>query len=46
MRTGWLNLSNKWYYLNDDGSMMTNKIVDGWYIDQNGIASPINANIS
>lgn len=40
MKKGWLYYNNKWYYFNVDGNMVTNTIIDGWIIDNNGVASP------
>ena len=39
MKTGWLNDNGSWYYLDSDGSMAVNRIVDGWNIGQDGKAS-------
>ena len=36
MQIGWKESNNKWYYLNPDGSMATNKTVDGYYLASNG----------
>ena len=38
MQTGWKLINNNWYLFNESGKMLTNKIVDGWKIDKNGIA--------
>lgn len=36
MKTGWLNYNNKWYYLNADGTMASNKVVDGYKLSLEG----------
>ena len=41
MRTGWLELKNKSYYFNEDGSMAIGaKEIDGqnYFFDENGVA--------
>ena len=42
MKTGWLNDNGIWYYLHTSGEMATNTIIDGWKIDSNGVATPLN----
>lgn len=37
MKTGWLNDNGTWYYLNDSGVMVTDTVIDGCTIDENGI---------
>jgi len=37
MKTGWLNDNGTWYYLNDSGVMVTDTVIDGYIIDENGI---------
>ncbi len=39
MQTGWLNYNNYWYYLYENGIMARNTWVDGYYINDNGIAN-------
>ena len=39
MKTGWLNDNGIWYYLKNNGDMATNTTIDGWYIDDKGIAT-------
>lgn len=36
MDTGWLKYSKKWYYLDNSGKMLTNTIVDGYKIGEDG----------
>lgn len=36
---GWKNIDGKWYYFNEEGYMVKDRDVDGWYIDSNGIAT-------
>ena len=38
MQTGWVQDNGKWYYFDQSGYMEHNTIVDGYYIDSNGIA--------
>jgi len=40
MKTGWINDSGKSYYLKSDGSLATNTVVDGTYVDFKGAAQP------
>ena len=40
MQTGWLNDNSTWYYMYDSGVMATNTVIDGWIIDDNGVANP------
>ncbi|SHE37088.1 cell wall hydrolase/autolysin [Clostridium fallax] len=40
MTIGWLFIDNNWYYFQSNGAMATNTVVDGWSIDNNGIATP------
>lgn len=42
MVTGWLEIDGKWYYFNpvsdgNRGIMVTDLVVDGWYVDQDGV---------
>ncbi|MGG7060663.1 cell wall-binding protein, partial [Clostridium tertium] len=39
MKIGWLKYNNNWYYMSQDGSMLINTSIDGWNIDDNGIAT-------
>ena len=39
MKTGWLNENEKWYYLKSSGEMATNTTVEGWKIDNYGVAT-------
>lgn len=36
MRTGWFQEGEAWYYLNGDGSMAADTVIDGYTIDENG----------
>jgi glucan-binding YG repeat protein len=36
MATGWAKTGDKWYYLNSDGSMVSNTTVDGYTIGNDG----------
>lgn len=40
MQTGWAQVNGTWYYLYDSGAMATNTVIDGWYIDWSGVATP------
>ena len=37
MQTGFLNLNGNLYYLNDDGSMAKDTVINDYFIDENGI---------
>ena len=39
MKTGWLNDNGTWYYLNKSGEMLVNSNVDGWDINDKGVAT-------
>ena len=36
MKTGWLKLEDKWYYLNGSGVMAANQWVGNYYLKSNG----------
>ena len=36
MATGWIKDKGKWYYLNLDGSMASNTIINGYRVDISG----------
>ncbi|EOU1109638.1 TPA: cell wall-binding protein [Clostridium perfringens] len=38
MTTRWNKINDYWYYFNDDGKMINNQYIDGWRIDNNGVA--------
>jgi hypothetical protein len=40
MKTGWVNDGGKNYYLKADGVLATNTVVDGYYVDSNGVMQP------
>lgn len=37
MHTGWLKWRDQWYYMQEDGSMAADTIIDGYYIDKDGV---------
>lgn len=39
MATGWVDIQGIWYYMYKSGAMATNAIIDGWIIDENGVAT-------
>ena len=36
----WLQIDEKWYYFNADGSLARNTIIDGYEVDENGVRTP------
>ena len=36
MQTGWKQVNGEWYYLNSDGTMASNAVIDGYKLDENG----------
>ena len=46
MKTGWIKDNGNWYYLNKDGTMAYDTIIDGYYINSNGIISSDETSIS
>lgn len=40
MKTGWINDGGKQYYLKNDGVLVTDSIIDGYYVDSNGVMQP------
>lgn len=40
MKTGWINDSGKDYYLKPDGSLATDTVIDGCYVDSKGAKQP------
>ena len=36
MATGWKYVNNKWYYLNENGDMAYNTVIDGYRLDSDG----------
>lgn len=36
-KTGWIEYNGLWYYLNTNGEMVTNTIIDGFNINQDGV---------
>ena len=41
MQTGWIFSDDNWYYLRNNGVMAINDVIDGWSINQNGIATKL-----
>ena len=41
MQIGWIFNEGNWYYLRDNGMMVVNDIIDGWIIDENGVATEL-----
>ena len=41
MLTGWQKIDGNWYYFYSGGSIATNTEIDGWSIDENGVATKI-----
>jgi len=38
MQVGWINEDGKWYYLDPQtGAMVTNTVIDGYYVDESGV---------
>ena len=38
METGWVQVENKWYYLNKSGALLTNTITpDGYKVNRDGV---------
>ena len=38
IKTGWFKDSNgKWYYFNENGIMLSNTVIDGYKLDENGV---------
>ena len=33
----WLKIDGKWYYFGENGYMLSNRYVDGWWVDENGV---------
>ena len=38
MATQWNKINDYWYYFDKDGKMINNQYIDGWRIDNNGVA--------
>ncbi len=38
MATQWNKINDYWYYFDKDGKMINNQYIDGWRMDNNGIA--------
>ena len=36
MVKGWAKINNNWYYFNNNGDMLTNQLIEGWYLDKDG----------
>ena len=37
MQTGWLKNKDKWYYLDANGAMVTDTVIDGYKINHEGV---------
>ena len=37
MKTGWVLIKGKYYYLDTNGNIAYNKTVDGYKLDENGV---------
>jgi hypothetical protein len=35
--TGWRKINDNWYYFDDNGYMADNTVVEGYYVDKNGV---------
>ena len=44
MVTGWEQIRGTWYYFYSNGAMAINTVIDGWNIDEHGIAKKIDVN--
>lgn len=44
MQTGWQKINRTWYYFYTSGEMAANTEIDGWKIDADGGATPIEGN--
>ena len=40
-KSGWGNINNNWYYFNSDGYMAHDTIIDGYYLNSNGVGTKI-----
>ena len=40
MKTGWLNLKNKWYYMYSDGKMASNTWIGNDWVNKSGVWDP------
>lgn len=40
MQTSWVQINNLWYYFNTSGIMESDKLVDGYYVGENGVMQP------
>ena len=41
MDTGWRKINGDWYYFNNSGAKESNKVIDDWYLDKNGVGNQI-----
>ena len=37
MATGWRNIKDSWYYFASNGAMVVNTVIDGYYINSDGV---------
>ncbi|NGT52417.1 cell wall-binding protein [Clostridium perfringens] len=41
MSIGWRTIESEWYYFNNSGEKESNKVIDDWYLDKNGVGNQI-----
>ncbi|ELC8395205.1 cell wall-binding protein [Clostridium perfringens] len=41
MKVGWEEIDGKWYYFATDGVLETNKVVEDWYVNNDGVGNQI-----
>lgn len=41
MQKGWLRIGELWYHFADNGAMDTDKVIDGYYLGENGIMQDV-----
>ncbi|MDG6890602.1 Bacteriocin BCN5 [Clostridium perfringens] len=41
MSIGWRTIESEWYYFNNSGAKESNKVIDDWYLDKNGVGNQI-----
>ena len=41
MNTGWQDINGDKYYFNNSGEKESNKVIDDWYLDKNGVGNKI-----
>lgn len=40
MKTGWVSIDGAWYYFNTSGVLVTDTVVEGYYVDSKGVMQP------